>query len=222
MDGCDGRDDAALAERCAGMTADQRRHTAVLALWRLRAPLLMLGLDPAWGTHRTLVDAVFRALLPTPGDTCAQAVAELTAAPFFADPQEGEPDGTAAETQMEVLVELARWRATGGPAPEDAERIVGLCRALSRSVDLVAADSLWDHPARHAHARYLATAAEAATGYHAARNRAVEAACDTLVAGLPPGSDLPDTAAGREALALCEAFSAELAATLAWCTTLGR
>ncbi|MFF2193576.1 hypothetical protein [Streptomyces sp. NPDC058157] len=222
-------DDDALAARCGAMTADQRRHTALLALWRLRGPLLVLGTDPAWGIHRTAVERVFEAMLAAPGaGAWTEAVAGL--APFLTDPPESEPDGTLAEVQLEVLAELSAWRPSGDPGPDATERIVRLARDLSRSLDTSSADRLWDHPARRAHARYLAalpaggtgTGTGTGTGYHEARNHVVEAACHDLVAALPPGAALPDTAAGEEALARCEAFGAELAVTLAWHENLGR
>ncbi|KJY35632.1 hypothetical protein [Streptomyces katrae] len=213
--------DDALAARCGAMTPDQRRHTALLALWRLRAPLLALGTDPGWGIHRTAVERVFEAMLSAPG---AVAWAEATAglAPFLADPPEGEPAGTVAEVQLEVLAEVTAWRPSGDPGPEATERIVRLPRDLSRSLDQATGESLWDHPARRAHAWYLAAPPTGGTGYHTARNLSVETACHDLVATLPPGAPLPGTPAGEEALALCEAFSAELAATLAWHENLGR
>ncbi|WP_079428482.1 hypothetical protein [Streptomyces katrae] len=211
-------DDEALAARCAEMTVEQRGHTALLALWRLRAPLLVLGLDPGWGIHRSAVEAAFRGMLlpvhdeplPDPG-------------PLFTSPPEAEPEGVVAEVQLEVLAELHAWTTAREPGAEEAERVIRLARDLSRSLDRSCEDSLWDHPARHAHARYLATVAGGGTavGYHEARNLRVEAACQDLVAALPPGAGLPGTAAGREALALCEAFSAELVSTLAWRENLG-
>ncbi|MGW2676617.1 hypothetical protein [Streptomyces sp. NPDC001436] len=223
MDAYDERDDGGLARVCAALPPGRRRHAAALALWRLRAPLLMLGLDPEWGVHRTLLDAVFHTLLLPPGAAGAEpAVADLLGAPFFACPLEGEAEGAAAEVQAEVLAELAAWPHTAAPDPEHTERLIGLPRALAHSADLVVADALWDHPARHAHTRYLATGPDGVLGYHSARNHAVEAACHTLVTPLPPDTPLPATPDGREALALCETFSAELAATLSWCTTLGR
>ncbi|MEU8431800.1 hypothetical protein AB0F18_02635 [Streptomyces sp. NPDC029216] len=228
MDAPGGLDeDEALAELCRGMAPGLRRHAAALALWRLRAPLLMLPPDPRQGLHRTLLEAVFRAVLLTPGEEAgragedADAVAELLGTPFFTDPEEGEPDGALAEVRLETLAELAAWRNAGGLGPEETERIIRLPRELSRTLDRITEDSPWDHPAAHAHARHLATA-PAGSGYHEARNRAVEAACRDLTAALPPGAGLPGTAAGREALALCETFSAELVSTLAWCTTIGR
>ncbi|MFJ8209931.1 hypothetical protein [Streptomyces sp. NPDC096033] len=202
-------------------TPAHRRHTAVLALWRLRTPLLMLGLDEAWDLHRTTVEHAFNALLLAPGT-------EATAAPAPFPPHlpEGEPDGILAEFQLEVLAELTAWPTTPhpDPDPEHTKRIVHLARDLSRSLDLTVEDCLWDHPARHAHARYLATLPEGApTGYHQARNLAVEGACHDLATALPPDpTALPATAAGREALALSEAFGVELTATLAWLKSLGR
>ncbi|GAA0294439.1 hypothetical protein GCM10010302_36370 [Streptomyces polychromogenes] len=210
----DGRD--GLAARCGAMAAGPRRHTALLALWRLRAPLLMLGLDPAWGIHRTAAEAVFREML-TPGYDGPTA----DPVPFLTDIPEGEPEGVVAAVQLEVLAGLHAWPATREPYAEETERTVRLAREVSRSLDRIVEDVLWDHPAAHAHARYLATA-PAGTGYHEARNRAVEDACHDLTAGLPPGAELAGTDAGREALARCEAFSAELVSTLAWCATLGR
>ncbi|MFJ4002213.1 hypothetical protein ACIPWL_01945 [Streptomyces sp. NPDC090023] len=79
-------DDAALTDLCAAMTTGQRRHAATLALWRLRAPLLMLGWSPRGGLHRTVVERVFRTMVLPPGEEeshCAypEAVAEMVSTP---------------------------------------------------------------------------------------------------------------------------------------------
>lgn len=215
--------DEALAELCAALAPAHLRHTAVLALWRLRAPLLMLGLDDTWGIHRTAVEHAFDALLPSPG-AAARTDGAAGLAPLLADPPEGEPEDTLAEFQLEVLAELAQWPPDADPDAAHTERTLRLARDLSRHLDRLVEDSLWDHPAHRAHAHHLSTLpAGSPTGYHHARGVVVEAACHDLVTALPPGPDpLPATAAGREALALCEAFAAELTATLAWLKTLGR
>ncbi|HEY9368376.1 MAG TPA: hypothetical protein VIU94_08010, partial [Streptomyces sp.] len=108
MDVFDERDDAALTDLCGAMTTAQRRHAATLALWRLRAPLLMLRLEPAWGLHRTVVERVFRAMILPPGEeeshrAYTQAVAEMVSTPFFTDPEEGELDSIIAEVQVEAI-----------------------------------------------------------------------------------------------------------------------
>ncbi|MFJ3659612.1 hypothetical protein ACIPPM_03985 [Streptomyces sp. NPDC090119] len=230
MDVFDELDDAALTDLCAAMTTGQRRHAATLALWRLRAPLLMLGLEPAWGLHRTVVERVFRAMVLPPGEeeshrAYTEAVAEMVGTPFFTDPEKGEPDNIIAEVQMEAIAELDMWNALDELSAEDTERIIRRPREVSGGLDSSTQDSLWDHPARRAHERYLATAPsqvrDADFGYHGARNIAAEAACTDIVLALPPAAGLLDTAAGREALALCESFSAELVSTLAWQHNLG-
>ncbi|MFJ9810902.1 hypothetical protein ACIRTB_22030 [Streptomyces sp. NPDC101158] len=230
MDVFDELDDAALTDLCAAMTTDQRRHAATLALWRLRAPLLMLRLEPAWGLHRTVVERVFRTMILTPGEeeshrTYTDAVAEMVGTPLFTDQEEGELDSIIVEVQVEAIAELDMWNWLDELSAEDAERIIRRPREVSGWLDSSTQDSLWDHPAHRAHERYLATAPGQSRGtdigYHSARNFAVEAACHDIVLALPPAVGLLGTAAGREALALCESFSAELVSTLAWQHNLG-
>ncbi|MFD7975396.1 hypothetical protein [Streptomyces sp. NPDC059071] len=224
-------DDTALTDRCVAMTTVQRRHAATLALWRLRAPLLMLRLDPEWGLHRTVVERVFRALLLTSGEeeshrAYTEAVAEMVGTPFFTDPEEGEPDSIIAECQVEAMAELEMWNVLGELSAEETERIIRRPREVSGWFDSSVQNSLWDHPAQRAHEHYLATASGGGRGtdfgYHSTRNLAAEAACHDIVLALPPSAGLLSTPAGREALALCEAFSAELVSTLAWQHNLGR
>ncbi|MFE5909061.1 hypothetical protein ACFQ6B_08250 [Streptomyces wedmorensis] len=230
MDVFDELDDAALTDLCAAMTTVQRRHAATLALWRLRAPLLMLRLDPAWGLHRTVVERVFRAMILTPDEeeshrAYAEAVAEMVSTPFFTDPEEGELDNVIAEVQVEAIAELEMWNVLDELSAEEVERIIRRPREVSGWLDRSTHDSLWDHPALGAHERYLETAPRlgrgADFGYHSTRNLAAEAACHDIVLALPPAAGLLGTAAGREALALCEAFSVELVSTLAWQHNLG-
>ncbi|MEW2073721.1 hypothetical protein AB0941_08780 [Streptomyces sp. NPDC013433] len=230
MDVFDELDDAALTDLCAAMTTDQRRHAATLALWRLRAPLLMLRLNPVWGLHRTVVERVFRAMILTPGEeeshrAYTEAVAEMVSTPFFTDPEEGELDDVIAEVQVAALVELEMWNVLGKLSAEEVERIIRRPREVSRWLDSSTQDSLWDHPAHRAHERYLATAPGQGRGsdfgYHSTCNLAAEAACHDIVLALPPTAGLLGTAAGREALALCEAFSTELVSTLAWQHNMG-
>lgn len=212
------------------MTTVQRRHAATLALWRLRAPLLMLRLDPEWGLHRTVVERVFSTMLLTPGQeeshrAYTEAVAEMVSTPFFTDPEEGELDNVIAEVQVEALAELEMWNVLDELSAEEVERIIRRPREVSGRLDSATLDSLWDHPAHHAHERYLVTAPGqglgSGLGYHGTCNLAVEAACHDIVRALPPTAGLLGTAAGREALALCEAFSADLVSTLAWQHNLG-
>ncbi|MGW8361133.1 hypothetical protein ACWGK1_11270 [Streptomyces wedmorensis] len=230
MDVFDELDDAALTDLCAAMTTVQRRHAATLALWRLRAPLLMLRLDPAWGLHRTVVERVFRAMILTPDEeeshrAYAEAVAEMVSTPFFTDPEEGELDNVIAEVQVEAIAELEMWNVLDELSAEEVERIIRRPREVSGWLDRGTHDSLWDHPALGAHERYLETepglGRGADFGYHSTRNLAAEAACHDIVLALPPAAGLLGTAAGREALALCEAFSIELVSTLAWQHNLG-
>ncbi|MFE5488326.1 hypothetical protein [Streptomyces sp. NPDC056527] len=230
MDVFDEVDDAALTDRCAAMTSVQRRHAATLALWRLRAPLLMLRLDPEWGLHRTVVERVFGTMVLAPRDeesrrAYTEAVAEMVSTPFFTDPMEGELDNVIAEVQVEAIAELDMWNVLDELSVEEVERIIRRPREVSGRLDSSSQDSMWDHPAHRAHERYLATALGqgrgADFGYHSACNLAAEAACHDVVLALPPTASLLGTAAGRGALALCEAFSAELVSTLAWQHNLG-
>ncbi|MFD5323483.1 hypothetical protein [Streptomyces sp. NPDC127092] len=229
-DAFDQLDDTELTDRCVAMTTVQRRHAATLALWRLRAPLLMLRLDPEWGLHRTVVERVFRAMLLIPAEeeahrTYTEAVAAMVSTPLFTDPEEGELDGIIAEVQVEAMAELERWNALDELSAEETERIIRRPREVSGWLDSSVQDSLWDHPAHRAHEQYLATVSGGGrgtdVGYHSTRNLAVEAACHDIALAQPPTAGLLSTAAGREALALCEAFSAELVSTLAWQHNLG-
>lgn len=212
------------------MSTVQRRHAATLALWRLRAPLLMLGLDPAWGLHRTVLERVFRTMLLAQGEeelgrAYTKAVAEMVSTPFFTDPEEGEPDSIVAEVQVEAIAELERWNALEELSAEETERIIRRPREVSGWLDDSTRNSMWDHPAHRAHERYLAAGTGqgrgADFGYHRTCNLAAEAACHDIVLALPPAAGLLGTAAGREALALCEAFSVEVVSTLAWQQNLG-
>ncbi|WP_435221174.1 hypothetical protein [Streptomyces sp. Tue6028] len=211
-------------ERLAALSPDQRRQAAALALWPWRAPLLAFELDEAWGIDPSVLESLFRLAAQAPSETAdrayLQAVAELSTAQLFAS--EVDPD-TIELVQLETIDSLLTFGALlDSPRSVEAERVVETTSGLANYLDGLVEGSLHSHPWEQAHRQYLADLADTVDGqgYLAARNSAVESACDDALRSLPH-EGLSDSDAGRELLLLCEDFGEEIVTTLRWLRTTG-
>lgn len=223
----------------------RQRRAAALALWRLRAPMLAFEWDAEWGLDRTVVDELFRSAVSAPDEQSdgryRRAAAELSRAPLF-DSEVDDPN-VRELVQLETLVRLLAFGEARAEPTEDqnedqsedqaddqaedqVEFIVEGPRDLAHYVDQCVEASFYDHPSQDAHRQYLAAlpapARNHGLGYLASRNLAVEHACHETLPALPASDGLLDTPAGRDLIARCEDFGAELAATLKWLGTTGR
>ncbi|MFJ8441472.1 hypothetical protein [Kitasatospora griseola] len=218
------------------LTSLRQRRAAALALWRLRAPMLAFEWDAAWGLDRAVVDELFRSAVSTPDEQSdgryRRAAAELSRAPLFAS--EVDDPSVRELVQLETLVRLLAFgEALSEPTEDQAddqtddqiEFIVECPRDLAHYVDQCVEASFYDHPSQDAHRQYLAALPEPVQGhglgYFASRNLAVEHACHEALPALPAADGLLDTPVGRDLIARCEGFGAELAATLKWLGTTG-
>ncbi|WP_432172986.1 hypothetical protein [Streptomyces sp. Tue6028] len=211
-------------ERLAALSPDQRRQAAALALWPWRAPLLAFELDEAWGIDPSVLESLFRVAAQAPSEAAdrayLQAVAELSTAQLFAS--EVDPD-TIELVQLEAIDSLLTFGALlDSPRSVEAERVVETTSGLANYLDGLVEGSLHSHPWEQAHRQYLADLADKVSGqgYLAARNSAVESACDDALRSLPH-EGLSDSDAGRELLLLCEDFGEEIVTTLRWLRTTG-
>ncbi|GGQ90796.1 hypothetical protein GCM10010195_53440 [Kitasatospora griseola] len=218
----------------------RQRRAAALALWRLRASMLAFEWDAEWGLDRTAVDELFRSAVSAPDEQSdgryRRAVAELSRAPLF-DSEVDDPD-VRELVQLETLVRLLAFgEALAEPAEDQSEDqaddqaddqvefIVEGPRDLAHYVDQCVEASFYGHPSQDAHRQYLAAlpapVRSHGLGYFASRNLAVEHGCVETLPTLPAADGLLDTPAGRDLIARCEDFGAELAATLKWLGTTG-
>jgi hypothetical protein len=99
------RDDSLVA-RIESLDWRQRYQTAVMALRRLRVPLMEFGMPADWGVPLDLVRSLFVTLTAEPGDALADAVHtgidELQMAPLLADREYVDPD-LIQEVQLEAI-----------------------------------------------------------------------------------------------------------------------
>ena len=99
------RDDSLIA-RIESLDWRQRYQTAVMALRRLRVPLMEFGMPADWGVPVDLVRCLFVTLTAEPGDALADAVHtgidELQMAPLLADREYVDPD-LIQEVQLEAI-----------------------------------------------------------------------------------------------------------------------
>ncbi|MFJ1706244.1 hypothetical protein [Kitasatospora sp. NPDC088346] len=128
--------------------------------------------------------------------------------------------------QLETIAGLLTFgESLEGPSPDKNEYIIDCPRGLADHLDRLVEDSFHSHPSEDAHRRYLAALADPVRshglGYLASRNLTVEHACHGALHALPPAKGLLDTSAGRDLVALCEDFGAELVALLRWLKTTG-
>ncbi|MFD5559524.1 hypothetical protein [Kitasatospora griseola] len=213
-------------------TSLRQRRAAALALWRLRAPMVAFEWDAEWGLDRAVVDELFRSAVSAPDEQSdgryRRAAAELSRAPLF-DSEADDPN-VRELVQLETLVRLLAFgEALAEPAEEQSddqvEFIVEGPRDLAHYVDQCVEASFHDHPSQDAHRQYLTALPEPVRshglGYFASRNLAVEHACVETLPTLSTADGLLDTPAGRDLIARCEDFGAELAATLKWLGTTG-
>jgi hypothetical protein len=217
-----------LSERLLALQPVQRRHAASLALWRLRAPLLALELDPDWGIDPAVLESLFEAAASAPGAESdrayGEALAELCAAPLFSS--EVDPD-TVELVQLETLASLLTFgEVLAAAGIDEIERVVECPRSLADHLDRIVANSFYAHPAEEARRRFVDTVerdiGQHGLGYLGSRNLVAEFACHEALPTIPAAAGLRDTPGGRTLLTLCEEVGAELVATLWWIRTTRR
>jgi hypothetical protein len=217
----DWEQDASRTERIAALDARQRFLTAALALRRLRAAVLDVGLPADWGIPAELVGGLFATLVAEPTQELAEAVhrqaAELLQTPVFG-PFEMEPE-FVEEVQMEALSGLLMLDE-GLPEldVEQADYIVYRVRAMAVYVDGTISDSLRVDPEDEPHQRYVdrlgGEVGAYGLGYFGSRNLEREFACHAAIVDPGSAGAFFTSVAGREQTRLCDEFGAELVPVL--------
>ncbi|WP_037603452.1 hypothetical protein [Streptacidiphilus rugosus] len=214
-----------LSERLLALRPEQRRHAATLALWRLRAPLLAMELDPDWGIDPVVLEALFQAAASAPDRESdrayREALTELCAAPLFSS--EVDPE-TVELVQLETIASLLTFgEALTAGGIDEIEQVVERPRSLADHLDCVVANAFYAHPAEQARQHYVdsldPSVGRYGLGYLGSRNLLAEFTCHEALPTLPTGQGLLATPAGRALLSLCEEVGAELVATLWWIRT---
>ncbi|NUS17125.1 MAG: hypothetical protein HOY69_37990 [Streptomyces sp.] len=217
----DWEQDASRTERIAALDARQRFLTAALALRRLRAAVLDVGLPADWGVPAELVGGLFATLAAEPTQELAEAVhgqvAELLETPVFG-PFEMEPE-FVEQVQLEALSGLVMMDE-GLPEldVEQADYIVYRVRAMADYTDGMISDSLRMDPDEEPHQRYLdrlgAEVRAYGLGYFGSRNLEREFACHAAIVDPGSAGSFFTSAVGREQARLCDEFGAELVPVL--------
>lgn len=216
----DWESDDSLLARIGSMDRHQRYRTAVMALRRLRAPLVEIPMPTEWGVRQDLVSSLFVTLTAEPTDALAEAVhtavGELRAAPLFES--EWDPELTE-EIQLDTIDGLLTLGATlMDPDPPSTEQIVSKARSLSHYLDECIADSLMPEPDKDAQQLYLSRLGDEVRaydlGYFGSRNLELEFACHAAIIHHDSHQDFFSSAAGQELLTRGNDYSAELVTSL--------
>jgi hypothetical protein len=203
--------DDSLVARIESLDWRQRYQTAVLALRRLRAPVLEIAMPAEWGIPLDLVSSIFATLTAEPSNALADAIHtaadELQTAPLFSS--EWDP-GLTQEVQLETIGALLRLNDRLMDLDVDsAEYIVYKTRAMTTYLDEFVADSLTPNPAEDTHQRYHSQLGDEVgvygLDYFGSRNIELELACHAGIVQQSPDEGFFSSAAGRELLELCGA-----------------
>ncbi|MET8453765.1 hypothetical protein [Streptomyces sp. NPDC005209] len=212
------RDDSRTA-RIASMHWRQQYQTAVMAICRLRKPLLEVDMPADWAVPPDLIGSMFETMLAEPTEALDHEVRgqadEVLQAPLFEF--ELEPE-FVEEVQLEALNGLLMLgeglRELGA---KRADYIVYRVRAMTTYVDEVIADSLRLDPDEGTHRRYLSQLGNDVRayglGYFGSRNIELEFACHGAIVQ-SSDVDFFSSAAGRELLIRSNEYSAEVATAL--------
>jgi len=215
------RDDSLVA-RIESLDWRQRYQTAVMALLRLRAPMMEFGMPADWGVRLDLVSSLFVTLTAEPGDALAEAVHtcidELKTAPLLADGEYVDPD-LVQEVQLEAVSCLLTLSDGLMDLDVDStEYIAYRVRAMSRYLDGLIDDTLTPDPDEDAHELYLSQLRDEirtyGLGYFGSRNIELEFACHAAIVSQSSDGGFFFSAEGRELLARGDEFSAEFAMSL--------
>jgi hypothetical protein len=198
----------------------QRYLTAVMAVRRLRKPLLEVDMPSDWAVPLDLIGSMFETLVAEPTEALDHEVrgqaAELMQAPLFEFVLEPE---FVEQVQLEALGGVLMlgeglWELDA----ERADYIVYRVRAMTTYVDGVIADSLRLDPDEGAHQRYLSRLGDEVRaydlGYFGSLNIELEFACHTAIIHQSSDEDFFASAAGRELLVRGDEYSAEVATAL--------
>jgi hypothetical protein len=215
------RDDSLVA-RIESLDWRQRYQTAVMALRRLRVPLMEFGMPADWGVPLDLVRSLFVTLTAEPGDALADAVHtgvdELQMAPLLADREYADPD-LIQQVQLEAIGCLLMLNDGLMDLDVDStEYIAYRVRAMSHYLDRCIDDSLTPDPGEDAHELYLSQLGDEIRvyelGYFGSRNIELEFACHAAIVNQSSDEGFFSSAAGRELLARGDEFSAEFVTSL--------
>jgi hypothetical protein len=214
--------DGALVARIESLDWRQRYQTAVMALRRLRVPLLEFGMPAAWGVPVDLVRSLFVTLTAEPRDALADAVhtgvGALQMAPLLADREYVDPD-LIQEVQLEAIGCLLTLNDGLMDLDVDStEDIAYRVRAMSHYLDQCIDDARTPDPGEDAHALYLSQLREEIrvyeVGYFGSRNLELEFACHAAIVNQRSDERFFSSAAGRELVARGDEFSAEFVTSL--------
>ncbi|MFD0367666.1 hypothetical protein [Streptomyces sp. NPDC127114] len=214
--------DEHLAREVASMTPTQRRKAAILALWRLQAPLMGLAMPQEWGIDRQVLEAVERAsesALKNAEDGSLRAAAEeISRASIFADEGDLYPEGNQ-ELQLEVMASWIHlcevWEEM---RPEATKSILMKVRQLTIGEDAGVQQSLSVIAGEVERQTYLegvdGTLAEYGLGYFGTRNIEIERRCNNVILRSSDGLELWEIGPGREVRQLCYEFGSEILSVL--------
>lgn len=211
-------DDSRTA-RIASMHWRQRYQTAVMALCRLRKPLLEVEMPADWGIPPVLVGSMFETLLAEPTEALDHDVrgqaAELLRTPRFGYHEDPE---FVEQVQLEALSGLLMLgEGLRELHAERADYIVYRVRAMTTYVDEVIDDSLSLDPDEDTHRDYLSRLGNDVRayglGYFGSRNIELEFACHEAIVQ-SSDADFFSSADGRELLRRGDDYSAEVATAL--------
>lgn len=214
--------DGSLVARIESLDWRQRYQTAVMALRRLRVPLLEFGMPAEWGVPLDLLSSLFVTLTAEPGDALAAAVHTgvdaLRRAPLVADREYVDAD-LIQEVQLEVIGCLLMLNDGLMDLDVDStEDIAYRVRAISHYLDGCIDDAHTPDPGEDAHERYLSQLTDAIRvyelGYFGSRNIELEFACHAAIVTQRSAEGFFSAAAGRDLLARGDAFSAEFVTSL--------
>lgn len=214
--------DGSLVARIESLDWRQRYQTAVMALRRLRAPLMEFGMPADWGVPLDLVRSLFVTLTAEPGDALADAVHTgvdaLRRAPLVADREYVDAD-LIQEVQLDAIGCLLMLNDGLMDLDVDStEDIAYRVRAISHYLDGFIDDSHIPDPGEDAHELYLSQLGDEIRvyelGYFGSRNIELEFACHAAIVTQSSAEGFFSSAAGRELLARGDAFSAEFVTSL--------
>lgn len=215
----DWRYDEKLAAQIQRMDRAQRHQAVFLALRRLQAPLLDIEMPGDWGVDPAAVESLLRCaavrLDGEPDEALQQAIAELSRAPLF----ESEVNPELGESfQLEAIGGwLLLSEALGEMSDDQTDGIIILAREQAHHLDGCIDETLTAVQGEELRERYLATVDDRlrayGLGYFGTRNLEVEDRCHEVIL-VSDGRDVFPSAAWRDLLNLCDAYSSQMVSAL--------
>ncbi|MEU9450649.1 hypothetical protein [Streptomyces sp. NPDC048277] len=220
MSPVDWRFDDVLTAEIRRMDRAQRHKVVLFALRRLQAPLTDISMPEEWGVDPAEVEVLLRQgasrLDGETDNSFQQALDWLSQAPLFG--LELDPE-IAESFQLEAL---GGWmmasEAVGEMSEGQTDTIIVLTRELADYLDRCLNDTLTVVAGDEDRERYLANVAVPlrayGLGYFATRNLEVEGQCHEAIVATTDGTELLNSATGRDLLALCDEYSREMVSVL--------